>query len=762
MMIKSTHSFIKLKYLYLAISIIPIIITIIGFLILMDSPYTGLHFERRDDKWYISSIDANAPASRYPDLVGKEVVMIGDRKLEKYDLIEYPDDIKKQNDYSHFWDSQTYLNNYIKSASTIELTIAGDPEKTNITPASISLFHIISTNIISLAVFIFSLSVGLLVIFKKPENVHARVLFLMILAMGVYIITVMLYTSRDIVLDTNIFKFLVMLNSLAGTYIGVTLLHFSLIFPKARSYVYNKVIFPIIYILPLLILYLYQMRISWESHYIFTFSCILIGIILIINTFTTLHSPAEKAQTKLVLLGTALFLISASALHLFPILLLGHRIFSDAALFPLILIIPIFVTFSIFKYGLMDIDSLFDNTLIYSITIGLLALIDITVVYILTSNKMLLPIFKEPFSTIIAILVIIFAYLPVRNLVQKQIKKVLKREIYDTNTISLKLSKDLISASDIQSAFDKAITMINNALHPKGNNILFNQHGSIVIEDEWLDTEQLNTVKSPTHLYQISNIDILPKNYTGGICIPIIGTQRSLGHLILQNKHSERLYDKEDIKLLSIIAAQLAMTIEALMAREEQEREKEKISREIHDGLGSTFSKAKLLINNIKLNGSKEIGELENIIDDGLKDMREFLWAVEQGENTLNDVVFYIQDKIKHLKNIIDIEIQTDIDNGDIIISPNIKLTIVRIAQEAITNITKHAQATKINITFTQRDHRLTIKIADNGKGFDTETTACRNYGLRNMKRRCAEIGGQLEVVSVPGEGTEIKAAIKL
>lgn len=760
-MIKSIHSLIEFKYLYLAIALIPIIIGIIGFITLMDSSYTGLHFEQRDDKWYVSSIDANSPASQYPNLVGKEVVIIEDRKLEQYDLIEYPDDIKPKNDYNHFWDSQTYLNHYIKPGSLVELTI-GNLERTKITSSSISLFHIISTNIISLTVFIFSLLVGLLVIFKKPKNAHARVLFLIILAMSAYIITVMLYTSRDIVLDMGIFKFFVMLNSLAGTYIGVTLLHFSLIFPKVKSYVYNKIIIPVIYILPLIILYLYQMRISWESHYIFTFSCILLGIILIIHTFITLHSPTERAQTKIVLWGAALFLVSASALHLFPILILGHRIFSDAALFPLILIIPIFVTFSIFKYGLMDIDTLFDNTLIYSITIGLLALIDITVVYILTSNKMLLPIFKELFSTILAVLVIIFAYLPVRNLVQKQIKKILKREIYDTNTISLKLSKDLISASDTQSAFDKTITVINNALHPKGNSVLLSQHGSIVIENGWLNTEQLNAVKSPTHLYQMSNIDILPKNYTGGICVPIIGTKKSLGHLILQNKHSERLYDKEDIKLLSIIAAQLAMTIEAIMAREEQEREKEKISREIHDGLGSTFSKAKLLINNIKLNGNKEIGELENVIDDGLKDMREFLWAVEQGENTLNDVIFYIQDKIKHLKNIIDIEIQADIDNGDIIISPNVKLAIVRIAQEAITNATKHAQATKINISFIQHDHRLTIKIADNGKGFDTEVTRYKNYGLRNMKRRCAEIGGELEVVSVPGEGAKVNATIKL
>jgi signal transduction histidine kinase len=90
---------------------------------------------------------------------------------------------------------------------------------------------------------------------------------------------------------------------------------------------------------------------------------------------------------------------------------------------------------------------------------------------------------------------------------------------------------------------------------------------------------------------------------------------------------------------------------------------------------------------------------------------------------------------------------------------------LFRIAQEALTNVAKHAQAKNVTVRLEEFGESVHLSIADDGIGFDSEAhqqpEAKPNWGLINMRERSQAIGGQLSVETAPGKGTQIVVEIK-
>jgi signal transduction histidine kinase len=79
---------------------------------------------------------------------------------------------------------------------------------------------------------------------------------------------------------------------------------------------------------------------------------------------------------------------------------------------------------------------------------------------------------------------------------------------------------------------------------------------------------------------------------------------------------------------------------------------------------------------------------------------------------------------------------------------------ILRIAQEALANVARHADATVVGVRLTIRDDRITLRVADNGRGFDVGAAGPESYGLASMRERAALIGGRFRIASTVGSGT--------
>ena len=84
---------------------------------------------------------------------------------------------------------------------------------------------------------------------------------------------------------------------------------------------------------------------------------------------------------------------------------------------------------------------------------------------------------------------------------------------------------------------------------------------------------------------------------------------------------------------------------------------------------------------------------------------------------------------------------------------------LFHICQEALANISKHANASKVTIDLWATVERVLLEVADNGNGFDAEKISRTvGHGLANMQTRVAAVGGDIDITSIPGEGTSILA----
>ncbi len=88
-----------------------------------------------------------------------------------------------------------------------------------------------------------------------------------------------------------------------------------------------------------------------------------------------------------------------------------------------------------------------------------------------------------------------------------------------------------------------------------------------------------------------------------------------------------------------------------------------------------------------------------------------------------------------------------------------VESTVYRLVQEALTNIGKHAAATRVDVRVTERDGQIEVEIADDGRGFDATATSS-GFGLLGMRERVALLDGQIDIVSAPGRGTSVRATL--
>jgi signal transduction histidine kinase len=97
---------------------------------------------------------------------------------------------------------------------------------------------------------------------------------------------------------------------------------------------------------------------------------------------------------------------------------------------------------------------------------------------------------------------------------------------------------------------------------------------------------------------------------------------------------------------------------------------------------------------------------------------------------------------------------------GDVECDQQTRIALLRCTQESLANIRKHARASTVGTTLTRHDDEVELEITDDGIGFAVPQST--GFGLDGMRKRLAELGGQLTVTSSPGDGTRILAMIPL
>ncbi len=206
--------------------------------------------------------------------------------------------------------------------------------------------------------------------------------------------------------------------------------------------------------------------------------------------------------------------------------------------------------------------------------------------------------------------------------------------------------------------------------------------------------------------------------------------------------------------------------LKTLLTKTEMEKklseEKLRLSRELHDNIGSQLTFVISSLDNITYQ------DKENPITDKLKrlsvfgretlgDLRNTIWAIKQEAGDTSQLIYRLNELV--------INLNTNIASPKIFLVSTIEkplrltssqlLNIYRIIQEAIQNAVKHSEATELKIEFNAREKGFALVIRDNGRGFDLDNSTGGN-GLENMKTRCEESFGQFYIES-NSNGTELR-----
>ncbi len=199
-----------------------------------------------------------------------------------------------------------------------------------------------------------------------------------------------------------------------------------------------------------------------------------------------------------------------------------------------------------------------------------------------------------------------------------------------------------------------------------------------------------------------------------------------------------------------------------------QEDERKSVARELHDQLGQMLSKVLLSIDSSCdscLHRSGLCGEIRSDIRAMIDDVRRLAWNVRP--SILDDygldraLARYIDETQKRVDFSIDYQCAFPPDKGRL--PSQIEVTLYRIAQEAITNIIRHAGATQASVILLSHDREVTLIIEDNGCGFDLANVEHGGHpplGIIGMKERAELVGGELVVDSQPGKGATIHVRI--
>src|SRR5207248_138671 len=191
-----------------------------------------------------------------------------------------------------------------------------------------------------------------------------------------------------------------------------------------------------------------------------------------------------------------------------------------------------------------------------------------------------------------------------------------------------------------------------------------------------------------------------------------------------------------------------------------------RIAHEVHDGVAQVlgYVNTKVQAANAYLSQGKtdeagsQLNELANAARDAYGDLRESLVNLRTLPSPDRTVSSVLEEYLDRWKAASGVSTQLMIDS-DLRIPPGIELQMIRIVQEALTNVRKHARATAAKVDIRRRDGQVVGSITDDGVGFNPEARPRSDFprfGLSTMRERAESVGGRLRVVSMPGKGTTV------
>jgi len=219
--------------------------------------------------------------------------------------------------------------------------------------------------------------------------------------------------------------------------------------------------------------------------------------------------------------------------------------------------------------------------------------------------------------------------------------------------------------------------------------------------------------------------------------------------------------------VVATVPYRINLNIRRRIEREAIIEERRRIAREIHDGVAQSLSylnlKTKsvsdLLTSKDTVQALTELNEIREVVQDTYEDIRE---SIDQLSTEIRSVSILtaLGNYVNEFSSNNGILVEFSVSKPFVQLSPIVELQLLRIAQEALTNVRRHAMASNVELTLKKTGDELEMIVKDNGKGFNLEELEKYTpgyHGLNIIKERAEGLGGNLLITTAPGQGTEVK-----
>jgi PAS domain S-box-containing protein len=247
-------------------------------------------------------------------------------------------------------------------------------------------------------------------------------------------------------------------------------------------------------------------------------------------------------------------------------------------------------------------------------------------------------------------------------------------------------------------------------------------------------------------VYRIYNIMLDEKNITYVLMLEDVTEQQ------MSEEVSKKLLE-EKIRISTIIK-----TIES---------ERDRVARELHDGLGQLLTTAKIKLDIIKLKTDKDLKEIDdtvNVLINAGDEIRRIINDLKPSDVESFGLISSIELLVERVRQSSGIKILLSVLSNIQFPDKNMELIIYRIIQEALNNTIKHSHCNKASIELLTINNELQIHIGDDGVGFDFSmfSEKFKSHGINNIKERVNSLNGKVEIETGPGKGFKYHIRIPL
>jgi signal transduction histidine kinase len=407
------------------------------------------------------------------------------------------------------------------------------------------------------------------------------------------------------------------------------------------------------------------------------------------------------------------------------------------------LAVPVAIAVGVLRFHLLGIEVVLRRGLVYGALTATVIGVYLSVTAIAGSR-----LDRGPVPGVVAAALVAVGLTPLRERVQRGVDRLVYGDRRDPMRAVTRFGDSVAAAGEPKDLLPTVLTTVTNAVHAPGAAVL-----------------------SPD-----GRVLAAQGSHARGVMLPLKVSGHDVGTLQVSDRNPREPYTQGDLRLLAALAPQVAVVVRALDLAEalEAERdrvvaatraERDRLRRDLHDGLGPSLSGVSLglqaletalavddertaadLLGRVRAEAGTAVVEVRRILED--------LPPVALDDSGLAAAMRRHADAVAA-----GVPVELDVAAGLPPLPPSVETAAYRIAQEALTNVARHASASRARLALATIGNALRVEVSDDGHGFSSART--QGVGLTSMRHRAESLGGSLTVTSSES-GTIVVATLPM